>query len=80
MLKQKAQVIKGKRIHYRLKHPLIGSQLHFDSWLILCEYVMDIAEKVAQERLAETIDALICSISDEIIETAEEYESDNCAA
>ena len=42
--------------------------------MVLCEYVMDVAEKEAMKRLSETLDNLISDIADEIIETAEEIE------
>jgi len=42
--------------------------------MVLCEYVMEVAEKEAMKRLAETLDNLMCDIADEIIETAKEIE------
>lgn len=57
---------------YTLNHPLILRTTPFDSWLELCEHVMDIAikevEKLPQEQLVEAA----TRISDEIISTAEE--------
>lgn len=53
---------------------MISNSLHFDSWMTLCEYVMDIAEQEAKKRLNDYLIKLICEISDEIIVTAEEYE------
>jgi hypothetical protein len=55
-------------------HPLIGSDNIFDSWMTLCEAVMEIAEDEAKKRLNGAIVDLITTIADEIIETAEEYE------
>lgn len=62
---------------YKLNHPLITDNPLFDSWMTLCEFVMDIAEKEAHLRLSEQLHNLISSISDEIIETAQEYENAN---
>lgn len=59
---------------FRLNHPLIPKTCHFDSWMTLCEYVMEVAEKEAKKRLIDGLNDVICCISDEIIETAEEYE------
>ena len=53
---------------------MIGEQHPFDSWMTLCEYVMDIAEQEAKRRLTEMLSETIQQISDEIIATAEEYE------
>ena len=62
-------------VHYRLNHPLIGEEkAHFDSWMTLCEYVMDVAEKTAEQRLSLELFKLISDISDEIIATVEECE------
>lgn len=36
---------------------------------------MDIAEEEAKKRLSNLLDETICSIADEMMETAEEYES-----
>jgi hypothetical protein len=74
MANRKIEHLKGKRINYRLTHPLVGANLHFDSWMVLCEHVMDIAEIEAKKRLTLQLPDLIGSISDEIIATAEEFE------
>lgn len=76
MAKRKINHVQGKRIHYRLNHPLIGEKLRFDSWMTLCEYVMDVAEEEAEKRLLALVSETISSISDEIIATAEECEPD----
>lgn len=47
---------------------------HFDSWLVLCEHVLEIAEEEAERRLLPQKLQLIEQIADEIIETAGEYE------
>lgn len=44
--------------------------------MTLCEYVMEVAEKVAKKRLSQTLGGVIGQISDEIIKTAYEYEPD----
>ena len=74
MTKRKVKAIQGKRIQYRLNHPLIGNNLHFDSWMTLCEHVVEVAEEEAQRRLNDSFMNLMTAISDEIIATAEEYE------
>ncbi len=68
------KAIKGKRIQYKLNHHLVGETHPFDSWMTLCEYVLDIAEEEARKILNTNLDELICKISDEIMSTAEEYE------
>jgi hypothetical protein len=72
---EKAKVIKGRRIHYRVPHPLLGEDNVFDSWMTLCEYVFEIAEKEAHRRAKESIRDLIIDLSNEIIDTAQELES-----
>lgn len=57
-----------------MKHPLVGENLRFNSWVELCEYAMDIAEDEAKRRLNNELVNLICAISDELIESAEECE------
>lgn len=42
--------------------------------MTLCEYVTDIAEDIAKQKLNDDLVALICKLSDEIVATAEEYE------
>lgn len=51
---------------------MIASSLHFDSWLKLCEYVIDVAEKAVLEKLQPDISDQIIKLSDEIIDSVEE--------
>jgi hypothetical protein len=60
-------------------HPLVGSDNIFDSWMTLCEAVMEIAEDEAKRRLNGMIVEMITSIADEIIATAEEYEPETAS-
>ena len=66
--------IKSKRLHYKMTHPLYGSDNVFDSWMTLCELTMDIAEDEAKRRLNTLLVQTISDIADEMMETAEEYE------
>jgi hypothetical protein len=43
--------------------------------MVLCEYVFEEAEKEAMRRLHDILVEMTAKISDEIIETAKEYES-----
>lgn len=52
---------------------MLGEMLHFDSWMVLCEHIMEVAEKEANKQLYETYIDLVSKIADEIIATAEEY-------
>lgn len=45
----------------------------FDSWMEACEITMDLAEEEAMKRLTPTLQKLTEKISDEMIETVEEY-------
>ena len=73
----KFTAIKGKRVSYRLTHALIPEKdSHFDSWLMLCEYCVDVAEEEAHRRLYAATATLISDISDEIIATAEECDKE----
>jgi hypothetical protein len=60
-----------------LIHPLIPTNYRFDSWLSMCEYVMDVAEDEAKRLLNDAEIELIGQISDEIIATAQECEPKN---
>lgn len=64
--------IKGKRIHYKATHPLYGSDNIFDSWMTLCEATFDLAKEEISRRI--DITKAISDLSDEMIESAEEYE------
>lgn len=75
MAKRKIKEIQGKRIQYSLNHVLVTENCHFDSWTTLCEYVMDIAIEEAKKQMSDQFEDLVCKLSDEIIDTAEEYES-----
>jgi len=61
------------RAMFRTTHPLTGKVV-FDSWLTLCEYALDVAEKEAKERLIDKLIELTEQIADEIIESVEECE------
>lgn len=50
----------------------MGKDVLFESWMVLCEKVVDVAEKEALNRLQAQIMELAEQISDEIIERAEE--------
>ena len=69
---KKFKAIQGKRIKYKLNHHLTTKSSHFDSWMVLCEYVMDVAEAEATKQMQK----MISDIADEIIATAEEYDGD----
>lgn len=74
MAKRTIKHIPGKRIMYRLHHPLIPKTSHFDSWMVLCEHVMEVAEEQAKKLLHATLVQTICKLSDEMIATAEEID------
>lgn len=69
----KASPIKGKRILYKVFHPIYGSDVVFDSWMTLCESTMDLATIEAHKRLGPQFEELVSEIADEMIETAKEY-------
>lgn len=77
MAKRKFNHIPGKRIKYGLVHPLVGKNVRFDSWMALCEYVLEIAEEEAKNRMQGLLMELICKLSDEIIESAIECEEED---
>ena len=64
--------LKGKRLHYKVSHPLYGTDTVFDSWMTLCELTMDIAEDEAKRRLNTVLVETISAIADEMMSTAEE--------
>lgn len=66
--------LKGKRINYKVTHPFYGEDNVFDSWMVLCEMTLEIAEEQAKIRLMGQLRELTASIADEMINTAEEYE------
>ncbi len=57
---------------FKLNHPLISENHRFDSWTVLCEYVVEAAEVEAQRQLYPSVIKLTSEIADQIIETAEE--------
>lgn len=63
------------RLMYRVTHPLYGSNVVFDHYAELCEKTMDIAIRKAEELLLPAVQELASYLADEMIETAEEYES-----
>ena len=73
---RKPKPTQDNRIKYKLLHHLIGKSVRFDSWTTLCEYVLEVAEKEAKEQLEERLMHLICTISDEIIDTAIECQEE----
>lgn len=66
----------GKRILYKAIHPNYRSDNVFDSWSTLCEATLEIAQELAREELEPQFKELAAQIADEMINTAEEYESD----
>lgn len=66
--------IKKGAIHFKVKHPLIQESLRFETWISLCDFAMEVAEREAEKQLNEQIMSLIFKISDEIIDTAYECE------
>lgn len=62
-------------MYYRITHPTNGETVHFDSWMTLCEYALDVAEAEAQRRLTERMMQLTSEIADEIMLSAEECEA-----
>lgn len=58
-------------------HPLIGKNVRFDSWMVLCEYVLEVAEEEAKRQMQGQLMELICRLSDEIIESAVECEEED---
>ena len=61
-------------MRFRLNHPLASKKHHFDSWMTLCEYTMEVALAEAKLRLADQLDCLMSEIADEMINTAVEIE------
>ena len=55
---------------YKATHRLYGSDTMFESWLELCEATIELAE----DAVHRTIKEQICRLSDEMLNTAEEYE------
>ncbi len=77
----KFKYLRGKRIYYKTSHPLYGSENVFDSWMVLCEVTLELAQDEARRRTLAGSDEqlpilseLTNKISDEMIATAEEYE------
>lgn len=68
------KLIQGKRIHFKIKHPLAGPNEHFDSWMCVCERAVELAEAEASTRLYQQFEDLVIQISDQIMSTVEEYE------
>jgi len=63
-----------ERVEFKLSHPLISENHRFDSWMTLCEFVVELAEIEAQRRLTPQLLELTSDIADEIIATVEELE------
>ena len=55
-------------------HPQTGEKFHFDSWLVLCEYVLQLSEEIILEELSKKAPDLIASLADKIIASAQEYD------
>lgn len=72
--KKVTKMPQGKRIWYKTSHPLYGKDNTFDSWMTLCECTTEIALHEAKVRLNESLIKLSLEISDEMVNTAEEYE------
>lgn len=68
-----AAQIKTPALKYKLTHPLIGKDCRFDTWLSLVNHVVDVAENEAKNKLYDQLIKLTTEISDEILETFEEY-------
>lgn len=68
------KLIQGKRIHYKINHPLAGPNEHFDSWMSVCDRILELAEEEARECVYPEFKELVLIISDEIMDTVEEYE------
>lgn len=47
----------------------------FDNYAELCEVTMDIAIRQAEQKYSEVVRTLAAELADEMIDTAEEYES-----
>jgi hypothetical protein len=45
--------------------------------MVLCEFVMEIAEEEARRRLDASLPIVMQDIADEIIETAEEFDNES---
>ena len=59
-----------------MTHPLIGSNVTFDSWSLLCKKAIEVAEREASEILQPKFKSIALRISDEIVEMAEEIAED----
>lgn len=74
MAKRRIKQLPGKRIHYQVIHPLVGSDNHFDSWMTMCEWAVEIAEQEAIKQLNGQLHDLTVKLSDELVASAVEYE------
>ncbi len=52
----------------------MDSSVEYDSWMTLCEHVLDVATEQAQKKVHETLVDAIGKLADEIIETTEEID------
>lgn len=57
---------------YTLKHHLISENHHFDSWMSLCEFVVERAIEISTDAFKNEIVEVANRLADEIIDTAEE--------
>lgn len=57
-----------------MEHPFYGEDTIYDSWMVLCETTLEIAEEQAKNKLINQLRDLTSSIADEMIATVEEYE------
>ena len=61
------------RQKFLLTHPLTGRTSPFDSWSVLCEYALDIAQVEIEKRYELEVQNAIVTLADDIIESAEPY-------
>lgn len=70
------QAIKSARVQYKPTHPIYPSEASWDSWMVLCEDTIELAEAEAKRRLMPALLELSEKIADEMIATVEEYDAD----
>jgi len=59
-----------------VKHPLIGKDCRFKTWLELVQHVVEVSENEAKNQLYDQFMKVALTISDEILETIEEIDDE----
>jgi hypothetical protein len=68
--------LRPPHVHFTLDHPITGKKRRFESWIVLCNFIVDKASQYAEEEMEPMLRARIDTIADEIMATVEEHDAE----